>query len=89
MASVSKVLYIGVTNDLIRRVEEHKNEIVDGFSKKYKTKNLVYYEWFTQIKDAIGREKQLKNWHRQWKINLVEESNPDWRDIYQDLLGNN
>ena len=83
------MLYIGVTNDLIRRVEEHKNEIVDGFSKKYKTKNLVYYEWFTQIKDAIGREKQLKNWHRQWKINLVEESNPDWRDIYQDLLGNN
>ena len=85
MASVSSVIYIGVTNDLIRRVEEHKNEVVDGFSKKYKTKKLVYYEYFNQINDAIRREKEIKGWRREKKIALIEKTNPRWKVLYDEL----
>ncbi len=73
--------YIGVTNDIHRRVFEHKNELVKGFTSKYKLKKLVYYELYDRIEAAIAREKQLKNWHREWKINLIKSSNPDLKEI--------
>ncbi|MDO8487605.1 MAG: GIY-YIG nuclease family protein [Candidatus Curtissbacteria bacterium] len=73
--------YIGVTNDLTRRVYEHRNEFVDGFTKKYKLKKLIYLEQYSQAKEAIAREKQLKNWHRDWKINLIKSVNPDLEDL--------
>ncbi|MHB8105310.1 MAG: GIY-YIG nuclease family protein [Dehalococcoidales bacterium] len=75
-------LYIGVTNDLVRRVYEHKNDFVEGFTKKYNVHMLVYYEQCESIESAIQREKQLKAWHRAWKIRLIEEANPDWKDLY-------
>lgn len=74
-------LYIGVTNDLKRRVYEHKNGLIDGFTKKYSIKNLVYYEQTNDIHEAILREKRLKKWNRSWKIKLIEEMNPDWKDL--------
>ncbi|MBK9097230.1 MAG: GIY-YIG nuclease family protein [bacterium] len=77
----SKTLYIGVTDDLMRRVYEHKNKLIDGFTKKYNLTKLVYFETFNRIEDAIRREKQLKNWHRQWKVNLIESVNKDWEDL--------
>lgn len=81
MTNTSKTLYIGVTNDLYRRVYDHKNKLIEGFTKKYNLTKLVYFETFNRIEDAIRREKQLKNWHRQWKINLIESVNKDWKDI--------
>jgi len=79
-------LYIGVTSDLVRRVFEHRNNLVDGFTKKYGVHSLVYYEETDSIDSAIAREKQLKKWSRAWKIRLVEKVNPVWRDLYPDLL---
>jgi putative endonuclease len=79
-------LYIGVTSDLIRRVWQHKNNIHDGFTKKYRVHNLVWYEVHRDIKEAIRREKQMKKWRRQWKINLIEKENSDWSDLYENLL---
>ena len=79
-------LYIGVTRDLIKRVYEHKNNLADGFTKKYQVHNLVYYEIFESIEQAIIREKQLKKWRRQWKINLIEKDNPEWQDLYGELI---
>ncbi len=79
-------LYVGVTKDLIKRVYEHKNDFVEGFTKKYSVHNLVYYEIFDDINNAISREKNLKNYKRQWKINLIENDNPDWKDLYFDLF---
>ncbi|MHB8906829.1 MAG: GIY-YIG nuclease family protein [Melioribacteraceae bacterium] len=81
MTNNSKTLYIGITNDLKRRVYEHKMELIDGFTKKYKIHKLVYFEITSDINSAIKREKQLKNWHRQWKINLIETQNQDWADL--------
>ena len=78
-------LYIGMTNDLIRRVYEHKNNLVEGFTKKYKVHTLVYYEQGTDVKKVIVRETQLKAWKRQWKIELIEKFNPDWNDLYAKL----
>jgi putative endonuclease len=80
-------LYVGVTNDLIRRIIEHKNEQQDGFTKKYNVILLVYYEETSDIDAAITREKQLKKWKRAWKIRLIERSNPEWRDLFQDIMG--
>jgi len=74
-------LYIGVTSNLIKRIYEHKHGICEGFSKKYNLDKLVYFETFENIKEAITREKQLKNWHREWKINLIEKDNPEWKDL--------
>jgi putative endonuclease len=74
-------LYIGVTNDLERRIYEHKNKMIDGFTKKYNLTKLVYYEATTDVGSAIEREKQLKNWHREWKMNLIKEFNPEWKDL--------
>ena len=79
-------LYIGVASDLVRRVFEHRNNLVDGFTKKYGVHSLVYYEETDSIDSAIAREKQLKKWSRAWKIRLVEKVNPVWRDLYPDLL---
>ena len=79
-------LYIGVTNNLERRIFEHKNQLVEGFSKKYKLNRLVYFETFQYINDAIRREKNMKKWKRQWKINLIEEANPTWKDLSKDWL---
>ena len=77
-------LYIGVTSNLQKRVWEHKNKVVEGFTKKYNVDKLVYYELTDSIESAINREKQLKRWHRQWKINLIKEMNPDFKDLSLD-----
>lgn len=79
-------LYIGVTNDLIRRVAEHKKGLFSGFTKKYKVHQLVYFESTEDISSAIEREKQLKHWNRKWKVELIESVNPFWEDIYSSLL---
>jgi putative endonuclease len=79
------VLYIGVTNDLIRRVWEHRQKLVEGFTKKYNCNKLVYYEETNSPVTAIEREKQLKNWHREWKINLINEMNPAWKDLAEEM----
>jgi len=79
-------LYIGVTNDLVRRVYEHKNSLVDGFTKRYKLKSLVYYEVFDFIENAIEREKQLKAGSRTKKIFLIESINPTWKDLYDEIV---
>jgi putative endonuclease len=78
-------LYIGVTNDIARRAFEHREGLLSGFTKRYDVKLLVYVEAFDDIRAAIQREKNLKKWPRAWKIALIEESNPDWRDLYADL----
>ena len=77
-------LYIGVTSNLQKRVWEHKNKVVKGFTEKYNVNKLVYYELTDSIESAINREKQLKRWHRQWKINLIKEMNPDFKDLSLD-----
>ena len=79
--------YIGVTNNLIRRVSEHNDGIGSVFTRKYNLEKLVYFEEFTDIREAIYREKQLKNWHRQWKINLIKTMNPEMRDLFFEILG--
>ena len=81
MTNNSKTLYMVVTNNLVRRVYEHKHKLIDGFTKKYNLTKLVFYEVFNNIEDAIHREKQLKNWHRQWKINLIDSVNKEWKDL--------
>jgi len=78
-------LYVGVTNDLLRRIYEHKQEVVAGFTQKYHIHNLVYYEQYDDIRNAITREKQIKKWNRQWKIDLIEKDNPEWNDFYATL----
>jgi putative endonuclease len=78
-------LYIGITNDLARRVFEHREGTADGFTKRYGVKLLVYAEAFTDIRDAIDREKALKRWRRAWKLKLTESSNPQWQDLYASL----
>jgi len=80
-------LYIGVTNNLKRRMNEHRLGLIDGFSKKYCLNKLVYVEPFRYPNDAITREKQLKRWHREWKINLIVERNPEWIDLYESIFG--
>ncbi len=81
----SGTLYIGVTSDLIKRVYEHKNNYVDGFSKKYSTHKLVYFEETPDINTAILREKRLKKWNRDWKLKLIESKNPDWKDLFEEI----
>ncbi|HWA30302.1 MAG TPA: GIY-YIG nuclease family protein [Rhizomicrobium sp.] len=80
-------LYIGVTNDVIRRTWQHKNDLVEGFTKKYEVHILVWFEMYGDIRDAIAREKQLKKWNRAWKIKLIEGSNSRWNDLYERMLG--
>ncbi len=80
-------LYIGVTNNLLRRVKEHKDKIVKGFTEKYGVDKLVYYEQTENVSSAISREKVLKKWERKWKLELIEKENPEWRDLYYELGG--
>lgn len=79
-------LYIGVTNNLVRRVYEHKEGLIEGFTKKYNVKNLVYYEVYNDMYEAIKREKAMKKWLRKWKIELIEKTNPDWIDLYEEII---
>ena len=78
-------LYIGVTNDLIRRIHEHKDDVVKGFTKKYGVHSLVHFEESEDPTTAIQREKNLKHWVRQWKIDLIETNNPQWLDLYEQI----
>jgi putative endonuclease len=84
-SKIGGTLYVGVTNDLIRRTFEHKSNAADGFTKKYSVHRLVYFEQFDDIEIAIMREKRIKRWNRNWKIRLIEESNPNWTDLYPNL----
>ncbi|MFZ2153675.1 MAG: GIY-YIG nuclease family protein [Candidatus Moraniibacteriota bacterium] len=81
----NKVLYIGVTGNLPRRIYEHKNKIIKGFTEKYNADKLVYFEQTENVMSALDREKQLKNWHRKWKVELIDKFNPDWKDLF-DIL---
>lgn len=86
MASNSGTLYTGFTNDLTRRVCEHKKDINEGFTKKYKCHKLVYYEYYNDVKIAITREKEIKKWRRAKKEELIKNMNPKWKDLYYDLV---
>ncbi len=79
-------LYVGVTNDIARRAWEHREGVVEGFTKKYGLKMLVHVEEFQSIDDAIHREKRLKHWNRAWKVALIEKTNPNWEDLYQTMV---
>jgi putative endonuclease len=80
---IGGTLYIGVTNDIVRRVFEHREKFVEGFTKRYDVAKLVYFEVHSKIEAAITREKQMKKWNRAWKIRLIEEDNPNWDDLYK------
>jgi len=79
-------LYIGVTSDLVKRIWEHKNNRVEGFTKRYNVHRLVWYELHDSMESAITREKRLKNWKRKWKLELIESSNPKWQDLYYRII---
>jgi putative endonuclease len=79
-------LYIGVTSDLVQRVWQHKNDVVEGFTQKYGVHLLVYYELHDDMENAILREKRLKKWNRAWKLRLIEEKNPEWNDLYPSII---
>jgi putative endonuclease len=83
---VGGTLYVGVTNDLVRRVYEHREGLAAGFTRKYAVKRLVYFEPHESILTAIQREKNIKHWSREWKIDLIVRDNPDWRDLYDDIV---
>jgi len=78
-------LYTGVTSDLVKRVYEHKNNLIDGFTKKYSVHCLVWYEIHESAESAITREKQIKKWKRVWKMRLIEQDNPEWNDLYETI----
>lgn len=79
-------LYIGVTSDLTKRVWEHKNDLVDGFTKRYRVHRLVWYEFHESMESALKREKSMKGWKRVWKLELIENVNPDWEDLYNTII---
>ncbi len=80
-----ETLYTGVTSDLARRIYEHRHDLVPGFTSQYGVKRLAWYEEHADMQEAISREKQIKRWRRQWKFDLIEKMNPDWRDLYEEL----
>lgn len=80
-------LYVGVTKDLIRRIWEHKNKVVQGFTSKYSVYLLVHYETIEDFNSALLRERRLKRWNRKWKLELIEKNNPSWKNLYKGLLG--
>jgi putative endonuclease len=84
---IGGTLYIGVTNDLLRRVAEHRLKMAKSFTKKYEVDRLIYFEQFDDVENAIKREKRLKRWNRAWKIRLIEELNPNWDDLYSGKAG--
>lgn len=79
-------LYLGVTSNLTKRVWEHKNDVLEGFTKRYCVHNLVWYELHASMAAAIQKEKQMKEWHRKWKIELIESMNPSWNDLYSEIV---
>ena len=79
-------LYIGVTSNLLKRVDQHKNNLVEGFTAKYGVHQLMYYQRYRNVNEAIKREKRMKKWNRQWKIGLIEKANPEWRDLFDGLV---
>ena len=79
-------LYVGITSNLIKRIWEHKNKAIEGFTQKYNVGKLVYFEQYRDPENAIKREKRLKKYNRQWKLELIEKENPEWRDLYTDLV---
>jgi putative endonuclease len=79
-------LYTGVTSDLVKRIWEHKNDLVEGFTRRYKVHNLVWYELHDNIDAAIEREKNMKEWKRTWKVRLLEKDNPNWNDLYDSII---
>ena len=81
----NSTFYVGITSDLRKRIWEHKTNAADGFTKKHQIKNLVYYEAFNDPENAIQREKRLKKWNRTWKMRVIEEMNPDWKDLYEEI----
>ncbi len=80
-------IYVGVTNDLVRRVYEHKTNAVAGFTKQYNIKRLVYFEAYPDVRNALPREKNMKHWPRGWKTRLIPRQNPSWRDLYEEMAG--
>jgi putative endonuclease len=82
----NEVLYIGITNNLLQRVYQHKNKLIDGFTAKYNLNKLVYYEIYQYVQDAIQREKQIKKWNRKWKMEQIQKFNPKWKDLYIEML---
>ncbi|GAA5167499.1 GIY-YIG nuclease family protein [Viridibacterium curvum] len=81
-------LYVGVTSDLVKRVWQHRNEVIEGFSKQHAVHHLVWFEQHETMESAILREKQIKKWNRKWKLNLIETSNPYWKDLWHDITAN-
>ena len=79
-------LYVGVTSDLVKRVWQHKENLIEGLTRRYAVHTLVWYEPHGSMESAIRREKAIKNWRRRWKLELIEKQNPDWRDLYEELL---
>lgn len=79
-------LYIGVTSDLVKRIWEHRNHLAQGFTQQYAVHRLVYYELHEEMREAITREKQLKKWNRRWKVRLIEEKNPGWCDLWDEIV---
>ena len=86
MASPSGTIYIGVTNNLLKRIAEHKEGKIKGFTQKYSCNKLVYYEYFENVYDAISREKEIKKWRRENKENLIRQTNPHWNDLFKELI---
>ena len=80
-------LYVGVTSDLVRRVHEHREGVVEGFTQKHRLKRLVYFERHDEIEFAIAREKTVKRWQRAWKVELIERDNPEWKDLWPEIIG--
>ena len=80
------ILYTGVTSHLKQRIWQHKNKLVDGFTRKYNCHRLVYFELHGDMEAAVSREKQIKNWKRAWKISLIEQINPQWKDLWEDII---
>lgn len=78
-------LYVGITSDLLKRVWEHKNDVVEGFTKRYSVHSLVWYEPHDTMESAIMREKAIKEWKRTWKLDLIEKANPEWKDLYENI----
>jgi len=84
-SKLNGTLYIGRTSNLVQRIWQHKNKMLEGFTRKYNVNKLVYYEVHPNAESAITREKQMKKWRRSWKIRLIKEKNPDWKDLYDDI----
>ena len=85
-SSRNGTLYTGITNDLIRRIQEHKEKVIKGFTEKYNVDKLVFYEVYGEVGMAIYREKCIKKWNREWKLKLIEKNNPDWKDLYSEMF---